>query len=77
MDYLPYVILQAFLLAIVLYAVVMFFRIAHNVAAIRTMLENVGLFSGVPCPSCWMPVPEAARVCGHCGRDIEPDALGP
>ena len=43
---------------------------AHDIRAIRQMLENMGLFSGIPCSSCWMPVPEGATVCGHCGREL-------
>jgi len=41
------------------------------------MLENTGLFSGVPCPSCAMPIPPNAGVCGHCGRDVEVPASRP
>jgi hypothetical protein len=58
--------------AFVLFVVVTFFRIAYDVRAIRQMLENMGLFSGIPCRSCRMPVPEGAEVCGHCGRDLAP-----
>ena len=56
--------------ALVLFAIVVFFRVAYDVAAIRQMLQNMGLFSGIPCRWCRMPVPEEAEVCGHCGRDL-------
>jgi predicted amidophosphoribosyltransferase len=45
-------------------------KLFFDVAAIRRMLENTGLFSGIPCDHCWMPIPAAATVCGHCGRDV-------
>ena len=61
----------------VLFLITIFFKLAFDVAAIRRMLENTGLFSGIPCPSCAMPIPEAARVCGHCGRDVEVGAPHP
>ncbi len=51
-------------------ALIAFFLIAFNVAAIRRMLENMGLFSGIPCSWCRMPVPEGAEICGHCGREL-------
>jgi hypothetical protein len=51
-------------------AIVAFFWMAYNVGAIRTMLQNQGLFSGVPCRWCRMPIPEGADVCGHCGREL-------
>jgi hypothetical protein len=63
--------------ALILFAIVAFFRIAHDVRAIRTMLENTGLFSGIPCGWCWMPIPEGAVVCGHCGRDLEQGSQAP
>jgi hypothetical protein len=47
-----------------------FFLVAYNIAAIRRMLENVGLFSGVPFRWCLMAVPAGAKVCGHCGREL-------
>jgi hypothetical protein len=56
--------------AFLVFVIVAFFRIAYDVRAIRRMLENMGLFSGIPCRWCRMPVPEAAHVCGHCGRDL-------
>jgi hypothetical protein len=46
-------------------------KLFYDVAAIRKMLENMGLFSGTPCPSCHMPIPHRAAVCGHCGRDVD------
>jgi predicted amidophosphoribosyltransferase len=46
-------------------------KLFYDVAAIRRMLENTGLFSGIPCDHCMMPIPPAATVCGHCGRDVE------
>jgi hypothetical protein len=56
--------------ALLLFAVVVFFRMAYDLSAIRQMLQNTGLFSGIPCRWCRMPVPEGAEVCGHCGRDL-------
>jgi hypothetical protein len=56
----------AFEIVLVIGLVKLFF----DVAAIRRMLENTGLFSGVTCPSCRMPIPPDADVCGHCGRDV-------
>jgi hypothetical protein len=32
-------------------------KLFFDVAAIRRMLENTGLFSGIPCDHCWMPHP--------------------
>jgi hypothetical protein len=58
-------------------ALAAFFWMAYNVGAIRTMLENTGLFSGVPCRWCRMPVPPEAAVCGHCGRDLGEPAGSP
>jgi predicted amidophosphoribosyltransferase len=43
---------------------------AFNIAAIRRMLENAGLFSGSGCPHCRFPVPPGAEICGHCGREL-------
>jgi hypothetical protein len=50
--------------------VIAFFLMVYNVAAIRRMVENVGLFSGVACRWCRMAVPAGAEVCGHCGREL-------
>jgi hypothetical protein len=64
-------IVAAVYVATVLFLLTLFFKLTFDVAAIRRMLENTGLFSGIPCPSCAMPIPPDARVCGHCGRDAE------
>lgn len=63
-------LLVGLLLALQLTIVLAFFWMAFNVAAIRRMLENQGLFSGIPCRWCRRPVPEGAEVCGNCGRDL-------
>lgn len=63
-------LLVGLLLAVQISIVLAFFWMAYNVAAIRRMLENAGLFSGFPCPWCRMPIPEGAKVCGHCGREV-------
>jgi hypothetical protein len=60
------------LIAVQISVVIAFFWMVFNIAAIRRMLENQGLFSGVPCRWCRMPVPTGADVCGHCGRDLAP-----
>ena len=57
-------------ISLLVFLVVCFVRLVVNTAAIRTMLENTGLFSGVACPSCHMAT-ATATVCGHCGRDVE------
>ena len=51
--------------------VIGFVKLVIDTAAIRRVLENQGLFSGVVCPECRMAVPQGSSVCGHCGRDIE------
>jgi predicted amidophosphoribosyltransferase len=66
------VLLPALNLAVVLFFVFLFVRMAFDIKAVRTMLENQGLFSGVACGWCRMPVPEGAETCGHCGRDLDP-----
>jgi len=64
-------VVAALYVATLVFFIVAFFKVVYDVAAIRRMLENTGLFSGEPCPSCSMPIPKNARVCGHCGRDVE------
>jgi hypothetical protein len=63
-------LLIALYVGFLLFAVVTFFRLGYDVRAIRQMLENEGLFSGIPCTWCLMPVPEGAQFCGHCGRAL-------
>jgi hypothetical protein len=70
-------IVAAVYIATVLFLLTLFFKLSFDLAAIRRMLENTGLFSGVPCASCAMPIPPSARVCGHCGRDVEVPASRP
>lgn len=60
------------LIAVQISVVIAFFWMVFNIAAIRRMLENQGLFSGASCRWCRMPVPKGADVCGHCGRDLTP-----
>ena len=60
------------LIAFELFLLVLFIRMAFDINAIRSMLENQGLFSGVGCPRCRMPIPDGAEVCGHCGTDLAP-----
>ena len=60
------------LIALQISVVIAFFWMVFNIAAIRRMLQNQGLFSGVPCRWCRMPVPTGADVCGHCGRNLAP-----
>lgn len=63
-------LLLALYLALLGSLVIAFFWMAFNIAAIRRMLENAGLFSGTGCPHCRLPVPKGAEVCGHCGREL-------
>jgi hypothetical protein len=63
-------IVLALYLAFLLFLVTAFLWMAFNIAAIRRMLENAGLFSGTACRWCRFPVPEDAEVCGHCGREL-------
>jgi hypothetical protein len=63
-------LLLALYLALLGSLVVAFFWMAFNIAAIRRMLENAGLFSGNGCTHCRFPVPKGAEVCGHCGREL-------
>ncbi len=58
-------------LVVALFLAFLFVRMAFDIKAVRTMLENQGLFSGVVCGWCRMPVPEGADTCGHCGRDLD------
>jgi hypothetical protein len=60
----------ALYLALLMSMVVAFFWMAFNIAAIRRMLENAGLFSDTGCPHCRFPVPKGAEICGHCGREL-------
>jgi hypothetical protein len=57
-------------IAFLIFLVFCFLKMVFDVSAIRRMLENTGLFSGVPCGWCHMPIPTAATVCGHCGREL-------
>jgi hypothetical protein len=63
-------LLFAVYVAFLLFLVFCFLKMVFDISAIRRMLENTGLFSGVPCTWCHMPVPADATVCGHCGREL-------
>lgn len=63
-------LLSALVVAVYLSLLGAFVWLVFNVAAIRRMLENQGMFSGEVSDSCKMTVPAGARVCGHCGRDL-------
>jgi hypothetical protein len=65
--------LTALVVAVYLFLIGAFVWLVYNVWAIRKMLENQGMFSGDVCGSCKMSVPSAARVCGHCGRELALD----
>jgi hypothetical protein len=47
-------------IAFLIFLVFCFLKMVFDVSAIRRMLENTGLFSGVPCGWCHMPIPTAA-----------------
>jgi hypothetical protein len=59
-------LLPALIVVIALFLAFLFVRMAFEIKAVRTMLENQGLFISVACGRCRMPVPEAPYTSPRC-----------